>query len=89
MMLKLSALTILFCSFVCSVELSQILEENRDKFKNKRSLALHLAPNKTQNIKAALEQQIFPSALKGSIFIFGSILLFEVVGYTIAGKGIF
>ena len=62
-------------------------EENEDKFRNERSLALYLAPNKTQNIKTALEQQIFPSALKGSIFIFGSILLFEVVGYTIAGKG--
>ena len=36
-------------------------------------------------IDAALEQQIFPSALKAQIFVFGSILAFEIIGYTVGG----
>ena len=54
-----------------------------------RSLALYLAPNGTQHLNSALTKQIFPSALKGHIFVFLSVLTFEVVGYTLGGKSPF
>ena len=56
------------------------------KLNNERSLALYLAPDRNENLNAALMQQIFPSALMGHIFVFGSVMVFEVVGYTLGGK---
>jgi len=52
---------------------------------DERTIAAEIAPNRTQNIKQALELQIFPTGITGQIYINLSILTFVVIGYTLGG----
>ena len=76
----------LLCLILNFVKFGQPLESNEVKSRNERSLALFLAPNRTQNLKGALENQVLTTAIKGHIYINIALLAFEVIGYTFAGK---
>ena len=85
-----SNLVILFmlsCSTIAKVQTQKpsnwkIFDQRSDE----RSLALFIAPNRSQNLQQALELQVFPTGLQGHIYINLSIMAFVVVGYTIGGK---
>ena len=74
------------CLVLNFVNFGQTLQSDEVKLRNERSLALFLAPNRTQNLKGALENQVLTTAIKGHIYINIALLAFEVIGYTFAGK---
>ena len=75
-----------------SFTLTKVQTENISNLKgiehksDERTIAAEIAPNRTQNIKQALELQIFPTGITGQIYINLSILTFVVIGYTLGGK---
>ena len=64
----------------------QSLKGNENMSKFGKGLALYFGLNRTENLNQALNQQVFPSAIVGSVFVLGSVLLFQVIGYTVGGK---
>ena len=60
--------------------------------RNERSLALAFVPNQVTNmtssqiIASAVQKQLGPKGITGQIIVNTMILIFETVGYSIAGK---
>ena len=75
-----------YCFFLTTTVSDFNSESNGENSRNEKSLGVFLAPNKTQNIKQALEEQIFPSVITSTTFAFGSVLVFEIIGYALGGK---
>jgi len=77
---------LLLCSTLSKVQTEKTLNSKGTLSKSdERTLALEIAPNRNQNLKQALESQVFPTGIQGQVYINLSILAFVTIGYTIGG----
>ena len=77
---------LLICSIISTVKPEKNEYSKLTDSVHEKSVALYIAPNRTQNLKQALELQIFPTGITGHVYNNLSILAFVTIGYTIGGK---